>query len=47
MTLRKDSYQRPVGPRGPKPELIRIQMDWKDAVKKSLARQKPVRGWPK
>jgi len=33
--------------RGPKPDLLKIEGDWKDAVKKSLEKKKPAAGWPK
>lgn len=33
--------------RGPKPELFKIEGDWKDAVKKSLQKKRPAAGWPK
>ncbi len=33
--------------RGPKPDILKVEGDWKDAVKKSLAKQKPTAGWPK
>jgi hypothetical protein len=33
--------------RGPVPDLLKIKGDWKDAVKKSLAKKKPTDGWPK
>jgi len=32
---------------GPKPETLRIDGDWQDAVRKSLGKKKPVDGWPK
>lgn len=32
---------------GPKPERLKIEGDWQDAVKKSLAKKKPADGWPK
>ncbi len=32
---------------GPKPELLTIEGDWKDAVKRSFVKQKPPEGWPK
>lgn len=32
---------------GPKPEVLRIDGDWRQAVKKSLAKKKPPEGWPK
>jgi hypothetical protein len=32
---------------GPKPETLRIEGDWKDALKSSLAKKKLPEGWPK
>ena len=32
---------------GPKPEILKIEDDWRDAVKKSLVKKKPKNGWPK
>jgi hypothetical protein len=32
---------------GPKPEVVKIEGDWREAVKKSLGVKKPVNGWPK
>jgi len=32
---------------GPKPEVLKLEGDWKEAVKKSLAKKKPANGWPK
>lgn len=33
--------------RGPKPETVKIDEDWKEAIKKSLRKKKPKEGWPK
>jgi hypothetical protein len=34
--------------RGPKPEVLKIEdIDWKDAIKKSLEKKPPAEGWPK
>ena len=33
--------------RGPKPERIKIDEDWEDAVEKALRKEKPKEGWPK
>jgi hypothetical protein len=33
--------------RGPKPETLKIEGKWQDAVKKSLSKKKPADGWPK
>jgi hypothetical protein len=32
---------------GPKPDALKIEGDWRDAVKKSLSKKKPAAGWPK
>jgi hypothetical protein len=37
----------PKSPRGPKPDTLKIEGKWQDAVKKSLAKKKPADGWPK
>jgi len=34
-------------PRGPKPDTLKIEGDWRDAVKTSLSKKKPAEGWPK
>jgi hypothetical protein len=34
-------------PPGPTPELLKIEGDWKNAVKKALQKKKPPGGWPK
>jgi hypothetical protein len=34
-------------PRGPKPDTLKIDGTWQDAVKKSLGKKKPAEGWPK
>jgi hypothetical protein len=33
--------------RGPQPDLLKIDKDWKEAVQVSFAKKKPVSGWPK
>jgi hypothetical protein len=32
---------------GPIPEKLRIKSDWQRAIKKSLKKKKPAKGWPK
>jgi hypothetical protein len=32
---------------GPKPNILKLKGDWRDAVKKSLTKKKPAEGWPK
>jgi len=31
---------------GPKADTLKIEGDWRDAVKKSLKKKKPAQGWP-
>jgi len=33
--------------RGPKSDILKIEGDWKDAMKRSLKKKKPPAGWPK
>jgi len=33
--------------RGPKADTLKIEGNWKTAVKKSLTKKKPSTGWPK
>jgi len=33
--------------RGPKPDTLKIQGNWQDAMKRSLQKKKPPEGWPK
>ncbi len=30
-----------------KPDLLKLEGDWQDLMKKSLAKKKPATGWPK
>ncbi len=32
---------------GPKPDVLKLDGDWKESIKKSLSKKKPVDGWPK
>jgi hypothetical protein len=32
---------------GPKADRLKLKGNWKDLVKKSLSKNKPVEGWPK
>jgi len=43
-TAKKKSSKKP---RGPEPDRLKLEGDWKNAVKKSLAKKKPTEGWPK
>ena len=31
---------------GPKPELLKIKGNWKEAITKSFEKKKPAKGWP-
>jgi hypothetical protein len=32
---------------GPKPDVLKLEGDWKENIKKSLTKKKPPEGWPK
>jgi len=34
-------------PPGPKPEVLKIEGNWKDAMRKLISRKRPADGWPK
>lgn len=34
-------------PRGPDPDRLKIEGDWKDAAKKAIRKATPSEGWPK
>jgi hypothetical protein len=42
---KKQASNKP--PPGPKPEMLRIEGNWQEAVKTSLLKKKPIGGWPK
>ncbi len=44
--MRKPTKKQPAKT-GPKPDTLKIEGNWKKAVKKSLAKKKPLTGWPK
>lgn len=39
--------RRPKRKTGPKPDVLKVEGDWQEAIKKSLAKKKPEDGWPK
>lgn len=41
------SEQKNKKPTGVKPERVKIDMDWEDAVGKALDKKRPKDGWPK
>jgi len=32
---------------GPSPEVLQIEGNWKDAMRKLISKKRPVGGWPK
>jgi hypothetical protein len=32
---------------GPEPDLLKIDIGWEEAIRKSLEKKKPANGWPK
>jgi len=43
----KKSLKKRRKPPGPKPEVLKIEGDWKDAMRKMISKKRPVGGWPK
>lgn len=43
----KKTPKPPKSKPGPKPDTLKIEGDWQDAMKKSLGKKKPAGGWPK
>jgi hypothetical protein len=46
MAKSKTPPRKPATP-GPKPEVLKIDGNWKAAIKRSLEKKKPSVGWPK
>jgi hypothetical protein len=38
--------RRPQQP-GPKPDMLKIDINWQQAIQKSLEKKKPPEGWPR
>jgi hypothetical protein len=45
--MRKATKTKKPAKPGPKPDTLKIEGKWQDAVKKSLSKKKPPDGWPK
>ncbi len=45
--MHKTTKKKKPAKTGPKPDTLKIEGNWKDAVKKSLSKKKPTEGWPK
>ncbi len=43
----KKSKTKAKKPPGPKPEVLKIEGNWKDAMRKLTSKKRPVGGWPK
>ncbi len=37
---------KPQAKRGPKPQRLKIDGDWREVMKESLTKKKPPEGWP-
>ena len=47
MKAKRQKRKRAPKKRGPKPEILKLEGNWKDAIKESLRKQRPPGGWPK
>ena len=43
----KTKAKKPRKPPGPTPEVLKIEGNWKDAMRKLISKKRPVGGWPK
>ena len=43
----KKTPQKARKPPGPEPEVLKIEGNWKDAMRKLISKKRPVGGWPK
>jgi len=44
---RKKSAKKKAGAkRGPKPDILKLEGDWRELMKQSLQKKKPKEGWP-
>ena len=39
--------KKPEAKHGPKPDVLKIDGDWQEAVRRSFQAKKPAGGWPK
>jgi hypothetical protein len=44
---KKPAPKKAKAKRGPKADVLKIDGDWKDAVRRSFGAKKPAGGWPK
>ena len=47
MAAKKSRAKKSQMPRGPNPEVLKIEGDLKDAMQKLILKKRPVGGWPK
>jgi hypothetical protein len=47
ITTRKTKPKKAAQKPGPKPDTLKLEGNWRDAMKKSLGKKKPASGWPK
>lgn len=45
--MAKPTIKRQRKPPGPEPEVLKIEGDWKEAMRKLISKKRPVNGWPK
>jgi hypothetical protein len=47
ITTRKNKPRKNAQQPGPKADRLKLEGNWRDAMKKSLSKKKPAQGWPK
>lgn len=45
--MTKSKSKKKPAKRGPKADILKLEGDWRELMKKSLQKKKPAEGWPK
>jgi hypothetical protein len=45
--MARTKHKRERKPPGPTPEVLKIEINWKDAMRKLISKKRPVGGWTK
>jgi len=45
--MKNKKRPKPRAKPGPKPDVLKIDMNWREAAKKVMMKRKPPEGWPK
>ena len=46
MKAKTKATKKKAAKRGPKPDVLKLEGDWRELMKQSLQKKKPKEGWP-